>query len=251
MGPISMESWIQRTFTTHVPGGGSTMEEVQQHWVLLVTSVASLLMSLGLVFPLVFMQRDLVPRYLVFTLYLGSLSMAILALVRTHRLRAARWTAVAGFWSLATFAIATSGGIYSSVFMLYVVLIILAGLTFGLRGGLHMTLLNVGATFAFLMLGRIDLLPAGRPTPDTIQVISILYQVSAVLALIGVTVMVFRQTVDKMRQEGEERQRTERELHEEQTLTVGLFNSLPGLAILVDAEGRLVRWNREVERAGG
>ncbi len=227
------------------------MEQVQRHWVLLVTSLASLFMTLALVLPLIFMQNELAQRYLLFTLYLGTLSVAILALVWLNRHRAASWTAVLGFWLLATFAIATSGGVYSSVVMLYMVLIILTGLTFGLRGGLVMTVANVAATLIFLALGRMGGLPAARPTTDTIQVISILYQITAAVSLIGVAVMVFRTSVDEIRREVVERQRTERELREEQTLTMGLFNSLPGLAILVDAQGRLVRWNHEVERVGG
>ena len=251
MDQTSMETWMRRALPSLMPREGLSMEQVQRHWVLLVTSLASLFMTLAMVLPLIFMQDELARRYLVFTLYLGTLSVSILALVWRDRHRAASWTAVLGFWILATFAISTSGGVYSSVFMLYLVLIVLAGLTFGLRGGMVMTVVNVAATFIFLALGRLDWLPAGRSTTDTIQVFSILYQFTAVVALIGVAVMVFRQSVEKIRREMNERHKMERELREEQALTVGLFNSLPGLAILVDGEGRLVRWNHEVERVGG
>jgi PAS domain S-box-containing protein len=114
-----------------------------------------------------------------------------------------------------------------------------------------MTVVNILAAFVFNLASHSGWLPASRPTTDTIQLISILYQIISVVSLIAVAVVVFQRSVDETRLELEERHRAQRDLLEEQALTQALFDGLPGLVVMLDSTGHLVRWNRETERSGG
>ncbi|MFA7332582.1 MAG: ATP-binding protein [Candidatus Delongbacteria bacterium] len=242
---------VQRLRSALLPKAGSSIETVQQQWVLLITAGMSLFTTLIFVLPLMILNPLLINRYGGIALYQLLLCVVILALLGRGRVRGARWTAVLGFWLLASLAISTSGGIHSSVFMLYLVLIVLSGLTFGLRGGLYMTAINTVAAFTFFWAEGAGLLPPSRPTTDVIQLGSILYQIFSVVALIAVAVVVFQRSVLETRRELEERLKTEQDLLDEQALNKALFNGIPGIVVMLDKDGHLVRWNLELERVGG
>ena len=181
-----------------------------------------------------------------------AIVLTIWILLRRRLISAAAWIFLICGWGMITLEALTSRGVQSPDFGAYILIIIAAGLFFG-------TFVAVGATLLCFLCGLamylgevegyLDYSSAVHSQANSLRAM-ISYGLSA-LVLVLMAVWNNRQSLERARREIQERKKTEAEILKEKHFSEALLSSLPGVFYLYDSEGRLRRWNQNLEKLTG
>ncbi len=181
-----------------------------------------------------------------------AIVLAIWILLRRRLISAAAWIFLICGWGMITLEALTSRGVQSPDFGAYILIIIAAGLFFGTSVAVGATLLCFLCGLA-MYLGEVesylDYSSAVHSQANSLRAM-ISYGLSA-LVLVLMAVWNNRQSLERARREMPERKKTEAEILKEKHFSETLLSSLPGVFYLYDSEGRLRRWNQNLEKLTG
>jgi PAS domain S-box-containing protein len=185
-----------------------------------------------LLLPLAFIYPQLSGRFLLLGLSLPAIGTAMLFLARAGHLRLSTWLALALFWLLSAYGLATSGGSTSSAVVLHVQLVLLAGLLLGLRVGIGVALVDIlgFAAYGWLLARGVEF--PSRPELPGIQVANGIEIFCLTILLLVVASRLMSQLEESLDTATHERRAAEERLREREELYRKAFDLAPcGLSI--------------------
>jgi PAS domain S-box-containing protein len=141
-----------------------------------------------------FLIPDNIMRWVIGSGMVDFVGILIIFLVRRGSVRMANYALLAAMWCIAFSFSITSGGIIAPASLAFIIIILMAGLLFGVRGGVYMAIIAI-ATWAILMLFEVgDLLPHSVVPHDPL----IMW---AVLSMYGLVAIVVQALANRVIQE--------------------------------------------------
>jgi PAS domain S-box-containing protein len=175
--------------------------------------------------------------------FLGGLAIGVLSLVlvRAGRVTLAAWFLVVAFWAYAISAEWTAGGLEAPSIAVQIIFVAAAGLVLGWRVGLGATVVSVLTMLALAWAQASGRLPAPLVTHTPwSRAWTLTGYVVFAFAMVVVIVVNLRRSRDVALHELAQRREAEAFLSE-------VVTSAPGVFFALDDEGRLLRWNRQLE----
>ena len=183
-------------------------------------------------------------RYIELLLLILVLNAGVVILVRSGRTFAAARVLIGASWIIVTALCITSGGLHAPAFLAYPAIILGCGILLGMRSGVIVSILTLGAGFVMAWLDVHGLLP---PSQVVFTPYSMLVNLASIITIILLTHYAYDYSLEKAFTSAREELRSRRTAEEHATrsraILTTIFNSTQDLIVSVDRQGKIIAVN--------
>ena len=174
------------------------------------------------------------------------------ALLRKGRAHEAVLVMAGGIWLSVTVIATLFGGIRSTIYYIYPLVIFLLGWMVSTRAAIVAAVLTSGVTVALILLAARGWLPASLPAEPVLYGVVQIFVYILTAAMVAYLVQAYRRQVEALQQAGEEMGRANAVLKESELKFASAFTASPVAASIASvSEGRFIEVNTNFERDFG